>query len=550
LVIIIDEVGKDIPFAFGHVDVGQEIINDIIQKKKAKRALLVLVGAGLDMISNQDGSTTQQRLGTDPRKPRMVLMQPPQKDKLEGLGIRAEELEGGTYSRVLSDNPRMLMKGIVPIFRNQCLSERYRGEKGNAKKTSHRILAGSSPSLMNFVSRVYVQLNGLQQFEEEDCAQLFKDLFQFLLQKELSSLGENSVWASQIEMMRNSLPKRPRYENEVLYTLGLATLDQRESNAMRYLACDGEALPVVAGDGILFEEVVCIHLERFYSLRHDHTVLHPKLYCAWPPNASKKVYDTFNKKTCTFPDYPTDDIHYQAHIDKLCKLLNKEYTTNECATLHVVMKQCVSNAQGPDIFVLTFGKEETAHLDVYQVKNRANLPSESELTDWLCSLGVYKTTFDSQGKSAARNHFNAPDGIDQTERKLASHVKGERKAAIASEEAKSAKQKAAHAAKARKRAAYSLQGIKSFAKHLSDSLKKKVEIRNRYLVIKQTGKVVAASTLMQDLIKERIVHVWTREFLEPTFSTIPPMPENEARTTLRVVSRASNAVSLTGTSTS
>jgi hypothetical protein len=38
LVIIIDEVGKDIPFAFGLVDVGQVIINDIIKHKKAKKA--------------------------------------------------------------------------------------------------------------------------------------------------------------------------------------------------------------------------------------------------------------------------------------------------------------------------------------------------------------------------------------------------------------------------------------------------------------------------------------------------------------------------------
>jgi hypothetical protein len=118
LVIIVDDVGKNIPFAFGLVDISQEIKNDIIQKKKAKCALLVLVGAGLDMIS-----MTELKLATNPRKAKVVLMQPPQKEKLERRGIVLEQLEGGTFSRVLSDNPRVPMKGILPIFESTCLSE-------------------------------------------------------------------------------------------------------------------------------------------------------------------------------------------------------------------------------------------------------------------------------------------------------------------------------------------------------------------------------------------------------------------------------------------
>jgi hypothetical protein len=66
----------------------------------------------------------------------------------------------------------------------------------------------------------------------------------------------------------------------------------------------------------------------------------------------------------------------------------------KCVNMHVVMKQGVSNAQGPDIFVLTYDNKKT-YLDMYQVKNRRNKPDSQELCNWLYSLGVDVALHDS-----------------------------------------------------------------------------------------------------------------------------------------------------------
>jgi hypothetical protein len=62
-----------------------------------------------------------------------------------------------------------------------------------------------------------------------------------------------------VELVK-SLP-HPNNEAKLLHMLGLATVSQRESNAMKLLACDGEALPVDAGDEIRFDDVVLLHFE-------------------------------------------------------------------------------------------------------------------------------------------------------------------------------------------------------------------------------------------------------------------------------------------------
>jgi hypothetical protein len=52
-------------------------------------------------------------MGTDPAKLRIITMQPPVKDKLMSRNILPKELEEGVYSGSLSEDPRMLMYGVV-----------------------------------------------------------------------------------------------------------------------------------------------------------------------------------------------------------------------------------------------------------------------------------------------------------------------------------------------------------------------------------------------------------------------------------------------------
>jgi hypothetical protein len=378
-------------------------------------------------------------------------------------------------------------------------------------------------------------LNGLADFSPAQRILIFKDLFQFLLRKELTSLEQNHFlfWSNQGTEVLGSLPTSHN-DFDLLFMLGLALETQRESNAMKFLACDGEALPVFASDGLGFKEVVRLHLERFYSLQLGDIVLRSTLCRAWPPSASN--YDSFDDTNGIFPNHPASDKDHQDEVKLFCSLVVAFYAKHECANMHVVIKQDVDNAQGPDVYVLTFEGKNNVYLDLYQVKNRNILPSNSELVEWLCSLGLF-VAFSriSRGKYTA-HILDKPEDIAASVVAMKTRVRQKNR----KNEKKLNENKL--------RAAYMLQGINLFAQQLSESLKKEVKIRNRYLVIQQSGDTVATAGtggFLRALVENGNVRVWTRDFLEPTFSAIPSHNKESVRNcTVSIVSLPTVRMSL------
>jgi hypothetical protein len=107
LVVILNEIGRNMTFTLGLIDSGRTIINEIVATNKARFALLVLVGTGLGLISQVDGpmSATSLEIGTDPSKSKVVIMQRPSREKIaSNTMVTLEELDGGVYSCVLSEN--------------------------------------------------------------------------------------------------------------------------------------------------------------------------------------------------------------------------------------------------------------------------------------------------------------------------------------------------------------------------------------------------------------------------------------------------------------
>jgi hypothetical protein len=335
---------------------------------------------------------------------------------------------------------------------------------------------------MNYCTRIYVHLNGLERFSSADRTKTLKNLFQFLLWKELDFLKQkHDILSKAVDCFLEPLSPLTEEKVESLFTLGLAMKTQWESNAMKFLACDGETMPVSSGDGMAFEDVVGRHLERFYSLRLEHTVLRATLRCAWPPSAPRNFYD----KECVdgnFPNHPVASENHRREVETFCKKVLKE-RNDEHLKMHVIMRQRVKNAQGPDIYVLTL-EDNKGYLDLYQMKNLISLPSRGDIFAWCHSLGLEVISDTLTG---------AVVGIESNRVEMT-----------------------------KKSAAYSSQGITWFQSELSRNLDMVVDIRNHYLVIKQSWDDEAKkSNAIQALVEEGTVRVLTREFLEPTFSAIP-----------------------------
>jgi hypothetical protein len=200
------------------------------------------------------------------------------------------------------------------------------------------------------------------------------------------------------------------------------------------MACNEETLPVCEDGGIRFEEVVILHLVRL---------------CGWPPLGDDDVYESFDQETGAFPEHPADDDDHQEEIEKLAASLSKEYNRYERINMYIVLKQPAYSAQGPDVFVLSFEGTNT-YLDMYQVKNTNNLPDETALHNWLCTLGLQvSSTCNVQIEAQL---LESPADV---------------------------------------KAAYTSQGINSLVKQLSAVLCRNVSIQKRYLVIKQSGEDVA-----------------------------------------------------------
>lgn len=424
IVIILDEVGKDMQFAYGVVEEAHNLLSDMISSKKANTGKIVIVGAGLDDFPLRRNSLFS--FSTDPTLAKVIVMQTPNKDVLvKYRGVSQDDLSG-TYTRVLSDNARMLMLGVVPCLTTEFLTDHYRdsscddGPTAIQKRTKDRILCGSFGPLMQYSCRIYVQNFGLCNLSSEDRLKTLLELFQLCLQRSLENVMNNhnhvSNAASRLKKSFPSLDDGREYRL-IRYGLFPATPTKFPSNAIKFLACNG-CVPVNAGN-VSFEDLVEMHLYRLYSLNLEKViVLNFKLVEAWPPTMNTGAYKQLKPaETITLP------ILDKKHIAELKKLRKVIYSVDKKKVVHVIMRQSsVQDAhhQGPNLFFLSldFGNKKTnggviiGTLDIFQVKNSC-IENLNQMHQWLCPHGIVMPNDDDdyQGKDSVECTNQSIEGM-------------------------------------------------------------------------------------------------------------------------------------------
>ncbi|CAB9513469.1 expressed unknown protein [Seminavis robusta] len=409
LVVIIDEAGKDPELARGLVDEVRVIYNRIRARNMAKDVMLVLVGSGLERFIECVGIETDDRafnaeyasFGTDPTKSGVVELRGPDRETIDKLGelcgVPGKSILGGTYSRVLATNTRMLFRGVIPIFNSTLNTFRLKDQDLHER----RMILGSTNHVMDACARIYIALNGLQRHDPETVEKKLQSHFRILFHAEVNRIGDtlgNPAYESQPKLYSSE---------EYNYALksGLITGDViSTSKALRYLACNGQTAPLVAEDGISFEEILQHHLARLAEAkwalcqanansqeekkRQYRCCLHG-LVQAWPPSSTKSDRDL------TTEDFVSKEVEsrYKGEADKERVGKDVELIAEKVADLtdfDVVIRQTVSTVQGADVMVLRKRRDESAFLDLYQAKHYARPPSRrSKMTkEAFASLGV------------------------------------------------------------------------------------------------------------------------------------------------------------------
>jgi ABC-type oligopeptide transport system ATPase subunit len=492
--IIIDEVGKSPDLARGLVDEVRHILCEIHNKGLAIEVMLVLVGSGLDgfivndspnMLMNCKTAELFSSFGTDPYKSEVhVLMGPDPNREVIG-GIPRKDINGGTYSKVLATNTRMLTHGVVPVLTSHHNMLRI----GDLDKSMRRVELGSTNVVMDYAARVYMNLNGLANLSPGSCEEILSKQFQLLM--------SGRVHQPQLEKSLSVLPnpafgtisKPSENDYEEVLKFGLITAKITDTSAaLQYLACKGQTAPLYAQDGLAFEVVLQHHLFRRYQADGGQNTTtncfcgRYNLFQAWPPPSStQKLSNPQEVEEEVTKRYQKEQEKNRAQNDiaEIAVLLQgkKEYV--------LVMRQTVSNAQGADVLVLSkrFNKSE-ATLDLYQAKHYNNLPScmSDAVVGAFASLGVAydkdKKSFDVQPKSGS--------------------------------------------------ACYSSMGTNMFTDELSRALSLKLNVRRRVVVFSNEWNAFLNSNWKQsfDFVaaesKENI-WIWPREMLEPTISALVPV---------------------------
>lgn len=521
LIIIVDEVGKSPELARGIVDDVRNICNSILDRGLAKKAILVLVGSGLDGHIGEDSldyDGSNLNFGTDPSKSDVIVLEGPNLAGRKDIsGILVEDIENGTYSRVLATNTRMLTRGIIPVLK--CNMNTLLVRPNNL--SGRRVELGSTNVVMDYAARVYISLNGLSRSFNKDPKRFNSMLLQqFRLlvngeinrvrfeEKRQTKLKHNPAFDCSFRVLRRE------YHN--VLKLGLITADVlKTSQALRYLACEGQAAPLDAQDGVGFEIVLQHHLVRLCMAENDarrekhddargvkddehcseYFSSRYALAQAWPPSSTtKEGLDTeeavLNEVNDRYGNERTKARH-QPDAYEIAKLLeNKD-------DYDLVLRQSVSNAQGADVMVLSRRGTEEATVDLYQAKHYSKLPSRGSkhTIDAFASLGVL---------------YDPKSGSFDTKPKTGS-------------------------------AGYSFLGTQVFVNELSDALKIGVKVRKRVVVFSKEWSSFLSTTSWNDFDFEAAafckntetgtggsnVWIWTREMLEPTISALATKPALE-----------------------
>ena len=127
-----DEAGRDRKLVRGLVDIGRELVDEVVRGTKgkfglpprAKKCMIALAGAGLDVV---DEAFQEAFEITDPDKAAVVIAERvdfKSPDFAAYLGeVKSDEILEGTISSVLSENSRMLAKAILPSLNCEPLTK-------------------------------------------------------------------------------------------------------------------------------------------------------------------------------------------------------------------------------------------------------------------------------------------------------------------------------------------------------------------------------------------------------------------------------------------
>ena len=454
---IVDEAGKDMDFVRGMVDSAESFFAKDVKRKLGKISL-VLCGTRLDSINCTSSGSF---IGSDPSKSLVVLMQTTSLDAL------AEQIDAsllnavrsGIYSRILGTNVRILTKILLPFLSSQFVVF----HSSELTRESHQKLVGSNWLSMAFVPTAYFNLNSLAGLTLEKRDELLVHAFKFFSMKSLEQLRVRS----------NSLALDPltfASTNDEIFSRGLATLDAKDTPAIKFLACDGFVHHVLRADGDSLEQALVMHLCRLLAVRGLDPVFHC-LQGAWPPQSSKDEMSLWEEGLNAF---------HIADIDHIAALMRK-------GEVGIVLRQGVSNAQGPDVLNLHL-ENDVWVLDQYQSKNQAD-PGTPRA--WAETLGVRVGGDDSVSLAVNPVPFaESPDTVGTVDE--------------------------AHRA---------FKAIERFRSELEEKSGKNVSLNRRVLV--WSGKWPIGKEKgrrLRDVYDNSHVELWTREFLSPSIECCAELP--------------------------
>lgn len=502
LIIILDEVGKMPQVALGLVDEVRRISYGILNRGLAKQVMMVLVGSGLDgymdkhspvfhVESNECVQELQalKTFGTDPSKSDLITLHGPGLCAMPKIcEVPLEDITKGTYSRVLATNTRMLFHGVIPILKDEKLTE------GVDNLSHRRVQLGSTNINMDYAARKYITLNSLGTLWQKK-----RFVFEQLLGKQFLLLQQDEIascHAAKFPAQKERIASLRGLVNESDYfealRFGIIAADIKSTSpALRYLACKGATAPLCSQDGIAFKIVLQHHLARIAKVDHDLTCHRKDPYIcvpyslgqAWPPASTKA------------------DSHLQSQEDVETELSNrygsgdrKDDISNIACLIEghkeydLVLTHSVTNVQGADVMVLRKTAEQRpVYLDLFQAKHYDTVPSASGKTMKVAfaSLGV---AYDKDSKT-----FNVTPNTGS--------------------------------------AGYSYLGIKLFVDRLSEVFQEQIHIGHRIIVFSQKSDQMIKKPSWNDFpwqpASENNVWIWTREMLEPTISVLIPRKPHE-----------------------
>ena len=389
------------------------------------------------------------------------------KQLLERKKIKDEEVLKGTISSVLAENTRIFIEAIVPTMRCEPLSDGYDGPfRKSLLQTDHRIEAGSSRFLMNYAARVFVKRNGLKNMNDGSALdRIFQDAFVFFAREAIKGIhkedeGDKHLVGAARRSLLEELSHKSIDEN--IFYFGVANRGEPTSRAMKYLSLVGSSFALVDGDELVFENAVPVHLSRLSTSLGRNQLGTYKLR-AGVPNSKRKL--NFVKLRKDVKDirskFPEDADDIRVGCPWSLVLLN------------------FKNAAGPDTMELQLDVNDKGEvsgcLDVYQHKLKEETHERVQLMSGAISLGRSPDDLGFPNESTSTDLMDA---------KLVSGC------------------------------------LDDFVKVLEEKFGIAIAIRKRVIVIRPSASEVRDS---EEIVLQGDVTVWTREFLEPTCSLLPPL---------------------------